>query len=81
MRASPRLAALAALCGCAQIAPSEAPVAAATSEDAEAACAGKPYRAFDFWIGAWDVYRTNTGERAGSSVIEAVEEGCVVIER
>jgi hypothetical protein len=43
------------------------------------ACEGAPYRAFDFWIGEWDVFLPD-GNRAGSNVIEAAEGGCLLVE-
>jgi hypothetical protein len=42
-------------------------------------CAGANYRAFDFWIGAWDV--TQNGQPAGVNRIEAIDGGCALLER
>jgi tetratricopeptide (TPR) repeat protein len=36
-------------------------------------------RAFDFWVGDWDV-RTQQGQTAGTNLVEKAENGCVVIE-
>lgn len=36
-------------------------------------------RQFDFWVGEWEVY-TASGARAGSSVVESILNGCVVLE-
>ena len=44
------------------------------------ACEAPPFRALDFWIGAWDV-RTKQDEQAGASVIETAADGCSVLER
>ncbi len=38
------------------------------------------FRAFDFWIGEWDVYRTHTANLVGHSIIEDGSGGCSVIE-
>jgi len=45
-----------------------------------APCARAEHHQFDFWIGRWDVFDTNTGERAGSSVIESLYGGCTLRE-
>ncbi len=37
------------------------------------------FRAFDFWVGDWDVHGKN-GAYAGSNTIERAERGCVLIE-
>ncbi len=50
---------------------------AAQAAPAAAACA---HHEFDFWIGRWDVFDTKTGERAGSSLIERVYNGCALRE-
>ncbi|MEP6691619.1 MAG: tetratricopeptide repeat protein [Gemmatimonadaceae bacterium] len=36
-------------------------------------------RKFDFWVGEWDVQNVN-GQRAGSSSVKLILEGCVVFE-
>ena len=38
------------------------------------------FRAFDFWVGEWDVHLAD-GTVAGTNSIEAVERGCMLIER
>ncbi len=43
-------------------------------------CTEAPYRAFDFWIGTWDVH-TPDGQLAGSNRITAEEQGCLLVER
>lgn len=43
-----------------------------------AACDGPAYRQFDFWLGKWDV--TQNGKPAGKNRIEAVLDGCALME-
>lgn len=43
-------------------------------------CASTEYRAFDFWVGEWDVYETGTDTRVARSRIEKVSNGCAVRE-
>src|SRR6185436_3374120 len=41
----------------------------------------KEYRQFDFWVGDWRVVRTGTdAPQVGTSRIELVHSGCVVLE-
>lgn len=42
-------------------------------------CDADAYRAFDFWLGRWDVQLTD-GRRAGSNLIEASADGCLIRE-
>ncbi len=42
-------------------------------------CASAEHRAFDFWIGEWDV--TQNGQPAGVNQIEAIDGGCALLER
>ncbi|MBL8981211.1 MAG: tetratricopeptide repeat protein [Gemmatimonadetes bacterium] len=37
-------------------------------------------RAFDFWIGEWDVYLTGTDRRVGQSRVDRVSAGCALVE-
>lgn len=37
-------------------------------------------RAFDFWVGEWDVYVSGTTQRAGESRIDRVSGGCAILE-
>lgn len=53
---------------------------AALAAAASVACAGPEHRAFDFWLGTWDVVETTSGKPAGHSIIEAVFGGCAVRE-
>jgi hypothetical protein len=53
-------------------------VAAAPS--AAIACDAAEHRAFDFWIGRWEVF-TPDGKKAGDNHIEAIDGGCALIER
>lgn len=43
-------------------------------------CSAPEFRAFDFWVGQWDVFVTGTENRAGSSVIGNENAGCVITE-
>ncbi|MES1200280.1 MAG: hypothetical protein ABUS57_02380 [Pseudomonadota bacterium] len=44
-------------------------------------CSASEFRAFDFWIGEWDVYRTGTTTPlAGRSTIASEDGGCVISE-
>ena len=44
-----------------------------------APCAREEFRAFDFWVGEWEV-RTAEGKLAGHNRIESSQQGCVLIE-
>ncbi len=37
-------------------------------------------RQLDFWVGEWDVQLTATGQHAGVSRIERMEDGCAIVE-
>lgn len=39
------------------------------------------FRAFDFWIGDWDVTDQSTGQTAGKNSIRSIEGGCALEER
>lgn len=39
-----------------------------------------PHRAFDFWVGEWDVYEPD-GDQVGENSISVVEKGCALRER
>src|SRR5215469_9182743 len=44
-------------------------------------CKYKPeYQQFDFWIGEWDVKQTGIDQQVGSSSIQKILDGCVVLE-
>ena len=55
-------------------------IVALLSSNAHAACDSDPHRAFDFWIGTWEV-RTTEGQLAGTNTISAEEQGCLLVER
>lgn len=55
-------------------------VAGAASPTPAKPCGEAPYHALDFWIGTWDV-KDAAGQPAGASVVEAVADGCSLIER
>lgn len=38
------------------------------------------FRAFDFWLGEWDVSSRANGQHAGVNVIEQAENGCALVE-
>ncbi len=42
-------------------------------------CEGTEYRAFDFWLGQWDV-TTADGKPAGTNSITSAENGCLILE-
>jgi len=42
-------------------------------------CQDEIYRAFDFWLGTWDV-TTPSGQTAGVNVISEQENGCLILE-
>ena len=35
---------------------------------------------FDFWLGEWEVFDSNTGNRAGENSIQKMEGGCMLME-
>lgn len=41
-------------------------------------CCSENHRAFDFWVGEWEVVNSNNGKPAGMSIISREEEGCVI---
>lgn len=43
------------------------------------ACAGGPFREFDFWLGEWEV-RDAAGKIAGENRISMEVNGCVIVE-
>ena len=43
-------------------------------------CAAAEFRAFDFWVGDWDV-KSAQGRKAGENCIASVESGCALLER
>lgn len=44
-------------------------------------CQSDAHRAFDFWIGKWDVYANGTENLVGHNTITAIEGGCVLHEQ
>jgi hypothetical protein len=56
------------------------PAVAATAPVAAAPCDAPEHRAFDFWLGEWQV-RTPDGKVAGLNRIEREYDGCVLHER
>ncbi|MER3376253.1 MAG: hypothetical protein RIM83_16560 [Allomuricauda sp.] len=43
-------------------------------------CCSEDQKAFDFWIGNWEVTNSSNGTAAGTSVISREEDGCVIRE-
>lgn len=43
-------------------------------------CSSADHRAFDFWVGDWDVYNPK-GEKVGENTITRIEDGCALRER
>ena len=41
-------------------------------------CSGPDHRAFDFWLGDWNV--TTNGAQAGTNLITATQQGCILHE-
>ena len=44
------------------------------------ACTGPDYRAFDFWVGEWDVFPNGAATQVATSSIEAMFGGCAIRE-
>jgi len=44
-------------------------------------CCTENHRAFDFWVGEWEVVNSQDGSPAGASVISREEDGCVIHEK
>ncbi|NDV16187.1 hypothetical protein GO009_09130 [Muricauda sp. TY007] len=44
-------------------------------------CCTENHRAFDFWIGEWNVVNSKDGSPAGSSMISKGQDGCVIHEK
>ena len=55
-------------------------VAASAPAQTPAACGGPEHKAFDFWIGEWNVHAAN-GKLAGTNSIKREIGGCVLHER
>ncbi|MDF0715946.1 hypothetical protein PY092_07290 [Muricauda sp. 334s03] len=49
--------------------------------DDKCSCCSENHRAFDFWIGEWEVVNSQNGSPAGSSVVSREENGCVIHEK
>ncbi|WP_422060970.1 hypothetical protein [Sphingopyxis sp.] len=46
----------------------------------QSACTTPDYRAFDFWVGEWDVYPNGSTTQVATSSIEAMFAGCAIRE-
>lgn len=71
-----RAAAAAAMIGFSLLAPAQAQTPSVPTD----ACVSAEHRAFDFWAGEWDAYRTGTDTLAGRSTIALEDHGCVLTE-
>lgn len=60
--------------------PPPVPVPVPMPPPATASCATAAHRAFDFWVGEWDVYPAGTTTRIATSSIEAMFAGCAIRE-
>ncbi|MEL6323431.1 MAG: hypothetical protein AAFQ84_04280 [Pseudomonadota bacterium] len=74
----------AAICALAYLSAPAASQDTAKSEEASSEdpgpCTDAAYRAFDFWLGVWDV-ETPDGQIAGRNLITSEEDGCLVLEQ
>ncbi|WP_439567504.1 hypothetical protein [Sphingopyxis sp.] len=61
-------------------APPPPPPMAPPPPPVQPACAAPEYRAFDFWVGEWDVYPNGAATRVATSSIEAMFTGCAIRE-
>lgn len=50
-----------------------------TAQEANCACCTDDHKAFDFWLGTWEVTLPN-GNKAGENLIEKIQGGCVLRE-
>ncbi len=50
-----------------------------TAQNTHCACCTEDHKAFDFWLGAWEVTLPN-GNKAGNNLIEKIQGGCVLRE-
>ncbi len=66
--------------GVAALALMAASVAAGQSSTPPPACDSPEHKQFDFWVGQWDVYRTDTNQLVARSLIEKLYGGCAVRE-
>ena len=46
----------------------------------QSACTVPDYRAFDFWVGEWDVYANGSRAQVATSSIAAMFAGCAILE-
>lgn len=54
--------------------------APAQAQPAAPACDTAEHRQFDFWVGRWDVHRSDTGQLVAHSLIEKLYAGCAIRE-
>lgn len=53
---------------------------AAAQPPPPAGCDSAEHKQFDFWVGKWDVYRSDTDQLVASSLVEKLYGGCAVRE-
>ena len=52
----------------------------AQAQPAAPACDSAEHRQFDFWVGRWDVFRSDTDQLVARSLIEKLYAGCAIRE-
>src|SRR4051812_25646929 len=57
-----------------------APAAPPTKSASPPPCASAQHRAFDFWVGSWDVYPAGSDMLIAHSLIERLYGGCAIRE-
>ena len=56
-------------------------VLANTAQAQESGCESLPgFSQFDFWVGDWEVFDSNTGNKVGENSIHKQEQGCLLLE-
>lgn len=74
------LSTLAILAGLAFFSDHQTPISAQQTPPPSPCKTDKAFRAFDFWIGEWDVTARANGQFAGNNKIEAIEGSCALLE-
>ena len=74
------LAAAFVFAGCAHAQQTPTPATPAQTQAASNTCTTAPYRAFDFWLGEWDVVDRASNQPAGRSSITLHDDDCVIQE-
>lgn len=79
-RASAGLMVAVALAALGAFGPAASPLSAQSPAQAEPCRDSPQARQLDFWIGTWDVYHPESGQKMGENVIEPMLEGCALLE-